>query len=531
MLPRSVDAVVIGSGPNGLVSAIALADAGWDVLVLEAADTFGGAVRSTSADGWISDRFSSNYPLGVASPVIRALELERFGLKWGHAPLPLAHLLDADEGTAVAIHPDPEDTAKSVGADHPGDGEAWLRLYQQYVALREPLLKSLLTTWPPVVPGIKLARKLGSAGELLRFARFMAMPMHRMGQELFAGPRGAALLAGNALHADTPLSGSVSGTMGWLLAMLAQDVGYPVAVGGSSAFSGALVARAERAGVLFAAGTPVTSIDVSGGRATGVRTASGERVSVQRAVIADTSAPALYDVLLAGAAIPAGLRRDLDERFEWDYPTVKLNLRLSGPIPWKAAEARTAGVVHLGGTADELVHLSADLDTGRLPSQPFLLIGQTTKSDPSRSPEGTEAVWAYAHLPRGIADDEAAGKLAGRMERAIERFAPGFGSLIIDREVQRPSALEAGNAALGFGALGGGTMQLQQQLIFRPTIGLGSPRTFVTGLYLGSSAIHPGGGVHGACGHLAARTALRDASLLGPVTRSIPAAALRRLQK
>src|SRR3954452_10086358 len=255
MLPRSVDAVVIGSGPNGLVSAIALADAGWDVLVLEAADTFGGAVRSTSSDGWISDRFSSNYPLGVASPVIRSLGLERFGLKWGHAPLPLAHLLDADEGTAVAIHPDPEDTAKSVGADHPGDGEAWLRLYQQYVALREPLLKSLLTTWPPVVPGIKLARKLGSAGELLRFARFMAMPMHRMGQELFAGPRGAAVLAGNALHADTPLSGSVSGTMGWLLAMLAQDVGYPVATGGSSAFSGALVRRAERAGALLVADT------------------------------------------------------------------------------------------------------------------------------------------------------------------------------------------------------------------------------------------------------------------------------------
>ena len=531
MLPRSVDAVVIGSGPNGLVSAIALADAGWDVLVLEAAETFGGAVRSAEDDGWISDRFSSNYPLGVASPVIRALELEKFGLKWAHAPLPLVHLLDAEDGTSVAVHPDPEGTAKSIGADHPGDGDAWLRLYQQYVAIREPLLKSLLTSWPPVVPGVQLVRKLGSAGELLRFARFMAMPMHRMGQELFAGPRGAALLAGNAMHADAPMSGSVSGTMGWLLAMLAQDVGFPVAAGGSSSLSGALVRRAERAGALLVSGTPVAGIDVSSGRVTGVRTASGETVAVSRAVIADTSAAVLYRSLLPDATIPAGLRRDLDERFEWDYPTVKLNFRLSGPIPWKSSEARSAGVVHLGGTADDLVHLSADLDTGRLPSQPFLLIGQTTKSDPTRSPAGTEAVWAYSHLPRGVADDESAGKLAGRMERAIERFAPGFTDLIISRDLQRPSELESGNAALGLGAVGGGTMQLHQQLVFRPTIGLGSPRTFVTGLYLGSSAIHPGGGVHGACGHLAARTALRDASLIGPLTRTLPTATLRYLQR
>jgi phytoene dehydrogenase-like protein len=530
MLPRKVDAVVIGSGPNGLVSAIALADAGWDVLVLESADTFGGAVRSVTDDGWISDRFSSNYPLGVASPVIRALELEKFGLKWANAPLPVVHLLD-EEGAAAAIHPDPEDTAKSLGAEHPGDGDAWLRLYQQYVTIREPLLKSLLTTWPPVAPGIQLARKLGSAGELLRFARFMALPMHRMGRELFEGRHGPALMAGNALHADAPLSGSVSGTMGWLLVMLAQDVGFPVAAGGSSAFSGALVSRAQRAGALLFSGTPVAGIDVSAGRVTGVRTASGETVAVTRAVVADTSAPVLYRELLPDAIIPAGLRRDLDDHYEWDYPTVKLNFRLSAPVPWKSFEARSAGVVHLAGTADELLHLSTDLDTGRLPAQPFLLIGQTTKSDPTRSPEGTEAVWVYAHLPRGVADDESAEKLAGRMERAIERFAPGFTDLIISRDLQRPSSLESANAALGFGAVGGGTMQLQQQLIFRPTIGLGSARTFVTGLYLGSSAIHPGGGVHGACGHLAARTALRDASVLGPLTRTLPAAALRHLQR
>jgi phytoene dehydrogenase-like protein len=530
MLPRVVDAVVIGSGPNGLVSAIALADAGWDVLVLEAADSFGGAVRSTSADGWISDRFSSSYPLGVASPVLRALELEKFGLRWAHAPIALTHLLDPDDDTAAAIHPDPNDTAKSIGRDHPADGEAWLRLYQDYVKIRGPFLQSLLTSWPPVGPGLRLARKLGSAGELARFARFMAMPMHRMGQELFEGPRGRALLAGNAFHADASLSGSVSGTMGWLLAMLAQDVGFPVAEGGSSSLSSALVRRAERAGALLVSGTPVVGIDVSAGKVAAVRTASGETISVRRAVVADVSAPTLYGELLPPASVPSGLRRDL-ERFEWDYPTVKLNYRLRGPIPWRAAEAHSAGVVHLGGTADDLVHTSADLDTGRLPSAPFLLIGQTSKADPTRSPAGTEAVWAYSHLPRGIADDASADKLAGRMDRAIERHAPGFLKLVIDRDLQRPSDFSTANASLGFGALGGGTAQLHQQLIFRPTIGLGSPRTVVSGLYLGSSAIHPGPGVHGACGHLAARTALRDASLLGPLTRVPTLAALRHLQR
>jgi len=530
MLPRVVDAVVIGSGPNGLVSAVALADAGWDVLVLEAADELGGAVRSTAVDGWVSDRFSSSYPLGVASPVLRALELEEFGLRWAHAPLTLAHLLDPDDGDAVAIHSDPGETAASVGRDHPKDGDAWLRLYQDYVKIRGPFLESLLTSWPPVASGLRLARRLGSAGELARFARFMAMPVHRMGQELFEGPRGRALLAGNAFHADAPLSGSVSGTMGWLLSMLAQDVGFPVAEGGSSTLSSALVRRAEHAGAAFVTGTPISALDVSAGKVTAVRTASGETISVRRAVIADVSAQALYGELLPSASVPAGLRRDL-ENFEWDYPTVKLNYRLSGPIQWRAAQAREAGVVHLGGTADELVHVGADLDTGRLPTAPFLLIGQTTKADASRSPGGQEAVWAYSHLPRGVADDASAEKLAGRMDRAIERHAPGFLDLVIDRDLQRPSDFVHANASLGLGALGGGTAQLHQQLIFRPTIGLGSPRTVVSGLYLGSSAIHPGPGVHGACGYLAARAALRDASLLGPLTRIPTTAALRHLQR
>ncbi len=530
MLPRTVDAVVVGAGPNGLVAATTLADAGWDVLLLEASDHVGGAVHSAESDGWVSDRCSSCFPLGVASSVIRALELERHGLRWVHAPLPLAHPLGPSDDTGAAIDPDPERTAANLAEEHPDDGPAWLRLCEDYRRIREPFLNALFTGWPPVLPAAQLARRLGSVGELARFARFMTLPAHRMGQELFGGTRGRALLAGNAMHADAPLTGTVSGTMGWLLSMLAQDVGYPFAEGGSGRLAAAMAARAREAGAEIICGEPVTAVEVSHDRASGVVTASGGRVVVRRAVLTDVSAPVLYYELLPDATVPAKLRSDLT-RYAWDLPTVKVNYRLSAPVPWTARHARTAGVVHLGGDADALVHNCADLDTGRLPSSPMLLVGQTTTGDPSRSPDGTEALWAYSHLPRDVADDQSAEQLAGRIDRMLDKYAPGFGDLVLDREVQRPSDFTAGNASLGLGALNGGTTQLFQQLVFRPVPGLGGPRTIVNGLFLASAAIHPGGGVHGAPGWLAARAALHDNTALGSLTRHPKSALLTRFYR
>lgn len=528
-VPRVVDAVVIGSGPNGLVAAITLADAGWDVVVLEAEDRFGGAVASVGSDGWISDRYSSCYPLGAASPVIRALELERHGLRWARAPLPLAHPLAPDDDTGAAIDPDPERTAANLAEEAPADGAAWVRLYDEYRRIREPLLDSLLTAWPPIRPGLRMARTLGSMGELLRFARFMMLPVHRMGQEMFVGRRGRALLAGNAMHADAPLNAPVSGVMGWLLAMLAQDVGFPYAEGGAGHLTAALVARAERAGAELLTGEPVTGIEVSGGRVRGVRSASG-RVEVRRAVLADVSAPILYDQLLPPTTVPPRLRADMDS-FTWDLPTVKVNYRLSGRVPWTAKQARSAGVVHVGGDANELVRIGADLDTHRLPSAPFLLVGQTSTADSTRSPDGTEALWAYSHLPRGMTDSAAADELASRMHEVLRAYAPDFTDLVIDREIQRPADLAAGNAALGPAAVNGGTAPLFQQLVFRPTAGLGGPRTVVDGVYLCSAAIHPGGGVHGGPGWLAGRAALRDHARLGALTRVPARGLLRRLYR
>ncbi|CAN5664616.1 NAD(P)/FAD-dependent oxidoreductase [soil metagenome] len=529
-IPRSVDAVIIGGGPNGLVAATLLADQGWSVLLLEAQDELGGAVKSRTVDDWTMDRFSACYPLVKASPVMRSLELADHGLSWARAPYALVHPLDEHDGTGALIGPDPAVTAANLAEECPADGEAWLALCSQWEQLGGPFLDALLNGWPPVSAARRLRAAAGGTAEFLRLARFLALPVYRMGQELFQGRRGQALLAGNAMHADIPMDAPVSGTLGWMMAMLAQSAGFDSPVGGAGQLTAALAARARSAGADLRTGEPVVGIDVSGGRAVAVRTASGQRITATRAVVADVAVTALYRDLLAAVDLPAGLLRDLD-RFEWDLPTVKVNYRLRDTAQWTAVAARTAGVVHAGADAPGLVRWSADLTTGVIPDVPFALIGQMSTLDPTRSPAGTEAMWAYTHLPRGVHDDASAQLLADRLDQMIEARAPGFGDLIIDREVQTPQSLFAENANLVDGALGGGTAQLYQQLVFRPLPGFGGARTVVDNLYLGSAAIHPGGGVHGACGAQAARSALADQRALGGLRRKVGSTVLDRIYR
>jgi phytoene dehydrogenase-like protein len=351
-----------------------------------------------------------------------------------------------------------------------------------------------------------------------------------MGQETFAGQRGRALLGGNAMHADAPMDAPVSGMMGWLMAMLAQSVGFSTPVGGAGQLTAALARRARAAGAELATGEPVVGIDVRGGQAVGVRTASGHRISARRAVIADTAVISLYRELLAEADLPAELLTALD-KFEWDLPTVKVNYRLRSTPAWTAVNARSAGVVHAGADSAGLVRWSADLTSGRIPRTPFALIGQMTTFDATRSPSGTQAMWAYTHLPRGVHDESSAHLLADRLDEMIERHAPGFGSEIIDRDVQTPETLSAEDANLVGGSVGGGTTQLFQQLIFRPVPGVGGARTAIDNLYLGSAAIHPGGGVHGACGAFAARTAISDHTRVGTVRRQVASTVLDRIYR
>ncbi len=502
------DAIVIGSGPNGLVAANALADAGWDVVVLESQPEVGGAVRSAevTAPGFTSDLFSAFYPLAAASPLIRGLELERHGLEWVQAPAVLAHQLD--DGRAAVLHRDAERTAAGLDAFAAGDGAAWLELFGQWLRLRDDVLDALFTPFPPVAAGARLLRQL-RAGGALRLARLAVTPVRRLGEEKFLGDGGRLLLTGNAMHSDVPPDGAGSGLFGWLLAMLAQDVGFPVPRGGAGMLAAALRGRAESLGAQVRTDSTVVEILVKARRAHAVRLADGTLVSARKAVLADVTAPALYGELLANVSMPPRLREDVAD-FQWDNATLKVNWALGGRVPWLHEETGRAGTVHLGVDLDGFVEFGADLSLSRMPERPFILFGQMTTADPSRSPEGTESAWAYTHLPRRFATDASAvERHVARLEAALERVAPGFARLVLARHVQSPADLEGANASLSAGALNAGTSAIHQELVFRPTVGLGRPETPIDGLYLASASAHPGGGVHGACGWNAARSALK----------------------
>jgi phytoene dehydrogenase-like protein len=503
------DAVVIGAGHNGLVAAAMLADAGWSVSVLEASDVVGGAVRTEelTLPGFRHDTFSAFYPFAAASPALAALDLGAHGLQWRRAPLVLAH--PTPDGRAVALSTDLEETAASLDAYAPGDGDSWRRLYQRWEVLSRPLFESLLGPFPPVRAGARLAAAIGPR-EWLRFARFALLPARRLVQEEFAGAgEGAKLLiAGNAAHTDIGPEMAGSGLFGWILACAGQEHGFPVPEGGAGELAAALRRRAESAGATVTCGTRVTQVVVRRGRAVAVRTADGTEIEARRAVLADVDAPSLFLDLVGAEHLPPRLLDDLHRRFEWDPGTFKVDWALDGPVPWTAEAARRAGTVHITDSLDELSRYFTDLATGTVPGRPFLLFGQQAVADPSRCPPGAATGWAYTHVPRHAAVDSPA--FAEVIEARIEELAPGFRSLISARHLRPPDAFEPVDANLRGGSVGGGTQQLHQQLVFRPTPGLGRPNTPVGGLFLAGASAHPGAGVHGACGANAARAALRQ---------------------
>ncbi|MET9479249.1 NAD(P)/FAD-dependent oxidoreductase [Streptomyces sp. NPDC006638] len=513
------DAVVVGAGPNGLVAANLLADAGWTVEVLEAEDEPGGAVKSDRGvhPAYVNDLFSSFYPLAAASPVLAALELDQEGLLWTHAPHVLAHpLLD---GRCAVLDRDRRTTEASLDAFAPGDGRAWARLCATYDRLGDDLVGALFTPFPPVRAGTRLAARLRGA-EGLRFARSMLLPVRRLGEEEFDGEGGRLLLAGNALHADLPPEAAVSGGFGWLMSMLGQRFGFPVPVGGAASLTTALMDRLAKRGGTVRCGERVTEIVVRGGRAVGVRTARGEGIPARRAVLADVTAPVLYGELVAAGHLPARVFEDL-RRFQWDFATFKVDWALGGPVPWTAPEAASAGTVHLADGVDALTRFAAQIAMGLVPDHPFVLFGQMTTADATRSPAGTESAWAYTHVPHRVKGDAGPDGLTGRwdlaeqermadrLEEEVERYAPGFRARILARRILAPPTLQAADSSLRGGALNGGTTSLHQQLVFRPLPGTGRPETPVRGLFLASASAHPGGGVHGAPGANAARAALR----------------------
>ena len=533
MTAQAYDAVVIGAGPNGLVAANHLLDRGWSVIVLEEQPEVGGAVRSDSEvhPGFVHDTFSAFYPLAAASPTIMGFDLERHGLRWVHAPAVLGH--PRPDGSWALLHRDRDITAALLDEQHPGDGEAWQLLCQEWDRIGAQIVGALISPFPPVRHGLGALARLRSVGGL-RFVQTLLTPAVELGRARFGGESPRLLLAGNAGHADIPLDASGSGLMGLLMTMLGQTVGFPVPQGGAGKLSQALADRARSLGASVVCSSRVVHVDVDGGRATGVRLADGERVLARRAVVADVVAPHLYGGLVDETDLPARTTKAMS-RFRLDPSTVKVDWALDGPVPWASPPPHAPGTVHVADSVDQMTEALSQVAANAVPARPFMLAGQMTTADPTRSPAGTESLWAYAHVPQHSSRDAGDGGIRGewghddkerfadRMQSHFEELAPGFGSRVMSRRVLGPRELEARDRNLVGGAINGGTSQLHQELVFRPVPGMGRAETPVKGLYLASASAHPGGGVHGAPGMNAARAAVAHSR----IHRLIPSGARR----
>ncbi len=495
------DAVVVGSGPNGLTAAITLARAGRSVLVVEAAPTLGGAASTAelTLPGFKHDVFSAVHPAAIASPVFRELELERHGLRWIQPDLAMAHPLP--DGRAAVLDRDLGRTVASLDALAAGDGRRWKALVEPFLRHFEAVRATMLAGFPPATGPARLAAGL-KVGGMLEFVRLLLTSAEALAGELFEG-ESAAWLYGSALHGDAPLDGAGSAIAALWLNLMGHGEGWPSPEGGAGQITQALAACLREHGGEVRCSARAERVHAHRGRVAGVSLADGTSVPT-KLVVATTTPHGL--LRLAGDALgDAYTRRAI--HFRYGPQTVKLDWALDAPIPWESADARRAGTVHLGGTVAAMRGALLDIARGRLPKQPFLLSGSQSVADPTRAPAGKHTMWAYTHVPPGVdwgADGE---RFADVIEAQVERFAPGFRDTVLARHVMTPADLEGRNENLVGGDVGGGSYGLDQ-LIFRPVPSLNPYATPVRGLYIGSASAFPGGAVHGVPGHAAARAAL-----------------------
>jgi phytoene dehydrogenase-like protein len=499
----SVDAIVIGAGPNGLAAAIRLASAGLSVTVLEQAEQPGGAVRSEelTLPGFVHDTFSAVYPATVASPVFAEMPLAAHGLEWVHPPVCMAHPLP--DGSAVALYRDLQATAATLDRQHPGDGARWARFAGPYQAVFDAVRNIMLAGFPPVAGALQLLRQAGpraTAG----FVRLLGGSAVGLARRLFAAEGSRAWLYGSAMHGDVPPGAAGSAVPGFYLNLLGHAVGWPSPRGGAQRLTDALVGHLQSLGGRIQTGARVERVIARFGRVSGVGITGGYEIPAG-VVVADVMPHAL--LAMTGDALAGWYRRAM-RRYEYGPATVKIDWALDGPIPWRAPEARDAGTVHVGGSGPAIL---ASLDEARTgaPRRPFLLLGQQSVADPTRAPEGKHTAWAYTHGPQAINGQLSGDHHIEAMEKQVERFAPGFRDRILARHVLAPGDLQARNPNLVGGDVGGGSYRLRQA-VFRPIPSPSPYRTPLTGLFLGSAAAFPGGAVHGVPGDTAARAALRD---------------------
>jgi phytoene dehydrogenase-like protein len=465
------DAVVVGAGPNGLAAAITLARAGASVVVIEHGDRAGGGTRSAelTLPGFVHDICSAVHPLGAASPFLRTLPLEAHGLTWLHPEVALAHPLD-DGRAAVLLH--------DVGAtgDAVDDRRGWCRVMGPLVASWDEVLASILG------PLVRLPRHPLA---LARFGARAVWPATALSARILTGDLAPALFAGIAAHTVAALDQPMTAAAGLVLGAAGHAAGWPVAAGGSQRIADAMVSYLSAVGGRVETGRLVTGL---------------HELPPARVTLFDTSPRQLLDI--AGDRLPPRYRRRL-RRFRHGPGTFKVDYALTGPVPWTAAECRRAGTVHLGGTLAEVAAAEKDVSLGRHPERPFVLVAQQSVVDPARAPSGQHTLWAYCHVPAGSSVD-----MAPSIEAQIERFAPGFGELVLARHAIGPADLEAYNPNNVGGDISGGATD-GLQLLFRPTVSVNPYRTPAKDLFLCSSSTPPGAGVHGMCGYWAAQDALR----------------------
>jgi len=465
------DAIVVGSGPNGLAAAVTLAAAGLRVLVLEGSASIGGGCRTEelTLPGFLHDVCSAAHPLAVASPFFRRFGLEDRGVRFAHPEVVLAHPLDG--GRAAVVTRSVDQTAARLG----GDAAAYRRLTWPASAgnaLAEAVLSSMRRPPRP-------------SRALVAFARRGLLPATAAARSLRTD-EGRAVLAGAAAHGMLPLDTAPTGGIGLLLLALAHAAGWPVVAGGSSRITGAMADAVITAGGAIETGHWVRSL---------------ADLPPATAVLLDV-APRGF-LAMAEGRLPSRYRDALG-RFRYGAGVCKIDFALSGPVPWASEDARLAGTLHLGGGFGEIAAAEADVAAGRHPESPYVLVVQPAVADPSRAPAGQHPLWAYCHVPAGSDVD-----MTGRIEAQIERFAPGFRDLVLARAARTAAGEEARNPNYVGGDIAAGAQTIRQ-VVARPTARWNPYRTPLRGVYLCSSSTPPGPGVHGRCGELAALTALRD---------------------
>ena len=472
----ALDAIVVGSGPNGLAAALTLARAGRSVRVYEAASTIGGGTRTEelTLPGFRHDVCSSIVPLTLASPFFRTVDLAKRGVELVHPDAPVGHALD--DGRAAILERSFLATAAGLDEDRRSDdGSAWRRLFAPLARDSDKLAREVLR---PVVhvPRHPLA--------LARFG-FPAMRSARsLARSRFHGEPARALFAGLAAHSMIPLDRPLSASFGLVLGMYAHAVGWPMVRGGVSAINAALADELHELGGEIVTGHHVGRLDA---------------LPASRVVIFDTTPQALADI--AGDALPPRTASRYG-RFRFGSGVFKIDWALDGPSPWTNDGLRRVGTVHLGGPLEEVARAERVVANGGHADRPFTLLAQYASWDPTRAPAGKTTAWAYCHVPSGSTVD-----MTDRIEAQVERFAPGFGDRILARATLGPAGLEAHDPNYVGGDINAGIFDLRQ-LLFRPTVSL-DPYRAGPGLYLGSSSTPPGGGVHGMGGYLAAQSALR----------------------